>query len=95
MTRNDIISAISTHLSYDTDLRDRTMSLISGTLAELDALPPYPSDTPFQAQLSTVVYPFLAVCQALEMEGLPTEIIEELVVEMFPSDQPFLSEVEG
>lgn len=94
MIRNDILSAISTRLSYDTDLRDRTMSRISGTLAELDALPPYPNESPFQSQLSTAVYPFLAACQALEMEGQPLEVIEELVVEMFPTGQPFLSEVE-
>lgn len=86
MTRDDILSAISTRLTvaFPPDVVDRTLSIIAGTLAELDALPPYPNDSPFQAQLSTAVYPFLAAAQALDMEGQPTEVIEELVAEMFP-----------
>ena len=88
MTRDDILSAISTRLTvaFPPDVVDRTLSIIAGTLAELDALPPYPSDSPFQAQLSCQVYPVLAAVQALDMEGLPMEVIEELVVEMFPNN---------
>ena len=82
MTRTQILAAISTHLPPA--LRDRTLSRISGTLAELDALPPYPPESPFQGVLSEQVYPFLAAAQALDMEGQPTEVIEELVAELLP-----------
>ena len=86
MTRDDILSAISTRLTvaFPPDVVERVLAIVDGTLAELDALPPYPNDTPFQAQLSCQVYPFLAAAQALDMEGQPTEVIEELVLEMFP-----------
>lgn len=82
MTRNQILTAISTHLPPA--LRDRTLSRISGTLAELDALPPYPSDSPFQETLSEQVYPFLAAAQALEME-MPnsTELVSDLIQELY------------
>ena len=88
MTREDILTAISTRLtvSFPPDVVERVLSCIEGTLTELDALPPYPSDSPFQAQLSCQVYPVLAAVQALDMEGLPMEVIEELVVEMFPNN---------
>ena len=86
MTREDILTALSTRLTvyFPPDVVERVLSCIEGTLTELDALPPYPSDSPFQAQLSCQVYPFLAAAQALDMEGQPTEVIEELVLEMFP-----------
>jgi len=44
MNRNDILNSINTRLTthYPPDMVDRTLSRISGTLAELDALPPYP-----------------------------------------------------
>ena len=85
-TRPEILTAISTRLAvcFPPDVVERVLAIVDGTLAELDALPPYPNDTPFQAQLSCRVYPFLAAAQALDMEGQPTEVIEELVLEMFP-----------
>ena len=88
MTREDILTAISTRLtvSFPPDVVERVLSCIEGTLTELDALPPYPSESPFQSQLSTAVYPFLAAAQALDMEGEPLEVIEELVMEMFPNN---------
>ena len=86
LTRPEILFAISTRLtvSFPPDVVERVLAIIEGSLAELDALPPYPNDSDFQAQLSCQVYPFIAACQALDMEGLPMEVIEELVVEMFP-----------
>ena len=71
MTRDQILTALSTRLTthYPPDVVDRTLSRISGTLAELDALPPFPEESDFQSQLTTVDYPFLAAAQALDMEG--------------------------
>ena len=88
MTREDILTALSTRLTvyFPPDVVERVLSCIEGTLTELDALPPYPSESPFQSQLSTAVYPFLAAAQALDMEGEPLEVIEELVMEMFPNN---------
>ena len=89
MTRDQILTAISSRL--DPDLADRTLSRIAGTLAELDALPPYPQESAFQCQLSQEVYPFLAAAQALEME-VPdaSELVCELVRELYPAstDKP-------
>ena len=84
MTRTQILAAISSRL--DPDLADRTLSRIAGTLAELDALPPYPQESPFQCQLSQEVYPFLAAAQALEMETPDaSELVCELVRELYPA----------
>ena len=88
MTREDILTALSTRLTvyFPPDVVERVLSCIEGTLTELDALPPYPSESPFQAELSTAVYPFLAAAQALDMEGDDCEVLKELVVEMFPNN---------
>ena len=87
-TRPEILTAISTRLSvsFPPDVVERVLSCIEGTLTELDALPPYPSESPFQAELTTAVYPFLAAAQALDMEGDDCEVLKELVVEMFPNN---------
>ena len=86
MNRNDILNSIDTRLTthYPPDVVDRTLSRISGTLAELDALPPYPEESEFQSQLSDQVYPFLAAAQALDMEGEDCRVLTGLIVEMFP-----------
>ena len=86
MTRQDILITLSTRLtaSFPPDVVSRIQSIISGTLAELDALPPYPSESDFQAQLSVVAYPFLAAAQALDMEGEDCRVLTGLIVEMFP-----------
>ena len=44
MTRAQILTALNDRLTthYPPDVVDRIQSMISGTLAELDALPPYP-----------------------------------------------------
>lgn len=81
MTREEILSAISARLSYDLDLRERTMSSIQGTLDELDALPPYSSESAFQSQLSRLIYPFLAAVQAVDSEE--REMIARLAHDMF------------
>lgn len=81
MTREEILSAISTRLSYDPDLRERTMSSIQGTLDELDALPPFPQESEFQSQLSRLIYPFLAAVQAVDSEE--REMIARLAHDMF------------
>ena len=87
MTRDQILTALSTRLTthYPPDVVDRTLSRISGTLAELDALPPYPEELEFQAKLTTVVYPFLAAAQALDMEGEDCEVLKELITEIVPA----------
>ena len=86
MTRDQILTALNDHLTthYPPDMAERVQSMISGTLAELDALPPYPSESDFQAQLSVVAYPFLAAAQALDMEGEDCRVLTGLIVEMFP-----------
>jgi len=45
ITRAQILTALNDRLTthYPPDVVDRIQSMISGTLAELDALPPYPS----------------------------------------------------
>ena len=87
MTRDQILTALSTRLTthYPPDVVSRIQSIISGTLAELDALPPFPEESPFQAQLSVVVYPFLAAAQALDMEGEDCEVLKELINEIVPA----------
>ena len=44
MTRAQILTVLNDRLTthYPPDVVDRIQSMISGTLAELDALPPYP-----------------------------------------------------
>ncbi len=86
MTRDQILTALSTRLTthYPPDVVSRIQSIISGTLAELDALPPYPDESTFQSQLTTVVYPFLAAAQGLDMEGEDCGVLTGLIVEMFP-----------
>jgi hypothetical protein len=81
MTRQDILITLSTRLtaSFPPDVVDRTLSRISGTLAELDALPPYPDESEFQNLLSDQVYPFLAAAQSLAMESVSSEEVIELV----------------
>ena len=86
MTRQEILNTLSTRLitDYPPDVVGRIQSMISGTLAELDALPPYPSESDFQAQLSVAVYPFLAAAQGLDMEGEDCGVLIGLIEEMFP-----------
>ena len=83
MTREEILSAISARLSYDLDLRERTMSSIQGTLDELDALPPFPQESEFQSQLSRLIYPFLAAVQAMDTDQLESAGIVSLAHDMF------------
>ena len=86
MIRAQILTALSIRLTthYPPDVVSRIQSIISGTLAELDALPPYPEESEFQSQLTTVFYPFLAAAQALDMEGEDCRVLTGLIVEMFP-----------
>ena len=81
MTRAQILTALNDRLTmhYPPDMVDRTLSRISGTLAELDALPPYPDESEFQNLLSDQVYPFLAAAQSLAMESVSSEEVIELV----------------
>ena len=81
MTRDQILTVLNDHHTthYPPDMVDRTLSRISGTLAELDALPPYPSESAFQNLLSDQVYPFLAAAQSLAMESVSSEEVIELV----------------
>ena len=87
MTRDQILTALSTRLTalYPPDVGERIQSIISGTLAELDALPPYPEESEFQSQLTTVVYPFLAAAQGLDMEGEDCEVLKALINEIVPA----------
>ena len=87
MNRNDILNSINTRLTthYPPDVVSRIQSIISGTLAELDALPPYPEESEFQAKLTTVFYPFLAAAQALDMEGEDCEVLKALINEIVPA----------
>ena len=86
MIRAQILTALSERMTerFPPDMAERVASIISGTLAELDALPPYPSESDFQSQLTMVVYPFLAAAQALNMEGEDCRVLTGLIVEMFP-----------
>ena len=86
MTRDQILTVLNDHLTthYPPDVVSRIQSIIDGTLSELDALPPYPSESDFQTQLSVAVYPFLAAAQGLDMEGEDCSVLKELIEEMFP-----------
>ena len=87
MTRDQILTALNDRLTthYPPDVVDRIQSMISGTLAELDAMPPYPEESDFQSQLTTVVYPFLAAAQGLDMEGEDCEVLKALINEIVPA----------
>ena len=87
MTRDQILTALSTRLTthYPPDVVSRIQSIISGTLAELDALPPYPEESEFQAKLTTVFYPFLAAAQGLDMEGEDCEVLKALINKIVPA----------
>ena len=84
MTRDQILTARNDRLTvlFPPDLVERIQSMISGTLAELDALPPYPDESEFQSLLSDQVYPFLAAAQSLAAEDIPNEEVIELVNEV-------------
>lgn len=83
MNRDEILEALSDRLSaiYDADTAEHVLSSIQGTLAELDALPPYANESAFQEQLSCLIYPFLAAVQA--MDGEDCSVIAKLAHEMF------------
>ena len=87
MIRAPILTALSERMTerYPPDMVSRIQSIISGTLAELDALPPYPEESDFQAKLTTVFYPFLAAAQALDMEGEDCEVLKALINEIVPA----------
>ena len=84
MNRDQILTALNDRLTvlFPPDLVERIQSMISGTLAELDALPPYPDESEFQSLLSDQVYPFLAAAQSLVAEDIPNEEVIELVNEV-------------
>ena len=82
--RAQILTALNDRLTthYPPDVVDRIQSMISGTLAELDALPPYPSESAIQNLLSDQVYPFLAAALSLAMESVSSEDVIGLVNEV-------------
>ena len=84
MTRPEILNTLNQSLKekYPPDLVDRLQSMINGTLAELDALPPYPDESEFQCLLSDQVYPFLAAAQSLAAEDVEPDIVCKLVNEV-------------
>ena len=84
MTRDQILTVLNDRLAvlFPPDVVERVQSMISGTLAELDALPPYPDESEFQSLLSDQVYPFLAAAQSLVAEDIPNEEVIELVNEV-------------
>ena len=84
MTRPEILNTLNQSLQgkYPPDLVERVQSMISGTLAELDALPPYPDESEFQNLLSDQVYPFLAAAQSLAAEDVEIEAVLDLVNEV-------------
>ena len=84
MTRDQILTALDDRLTvlFPPDLVERIQSMISGTLAELDALPPYPDESEFQSLLSDQVYPFLAAAQSLAAEDVEIEAVLDLVNEV-------------
>ena len=84
MTRDQILTALNDRLTvlFPPDLVERIQSMISGTLAELDALPPYPDESEFQSLLSDQVYPFLAAAQSLAVEDVELGIVCKLVNEV-------------
>ena len=84
MTRDQILTALNDRLTvlFPPDLVERIQSMINGTLAELDALPPYPDESEFQCLLSDQVYPFLAAAQSLAAEDVEIEAVLDLVNEV-------------
>jgi len=84
MTRDQILTALNDRLTvlFPPDLAERVQSMINGTLAELDALPPYPDESEFQNLLSDQVYPFLAAAQSLAAEDVEPGIVCKLVNEV-------------
>jgi len=84
MTRPEILNTLNQLFkeNYPPDLAERVQSMISGTLAELDALPPYPDESEFQSLLSDQVYPFLAAAQSLAAEDVEPGIVCKLVNEV-------------
>ena len=84
MTRDQILTALNDRLTvlFPPDVVDRLQSMINGTLAELDALPPYPDESEFQSLLSDQVYPFLAAAQSLAAEDVEPGIVCKLVNEV-------------
>ena len=84
MTRDQILTVLNERLTvlFPPDLAERVQSMINGTLAELDALPPYPDESEFQSLLSDQVYPFLAAAQSLAAEDVEPGIVCKLVNEV-------------
>ena len=84
MTRDQILTVLNDRLtvSFPPDLIERVQSMINGTLAELDALPPYPDESEFQSLLSDQVYPFLAAAQSLAAEDVEPGMVCKLVNEV-------------
>ena len=84
MTRDQILTVLNDQLTvlFPPDVVERVQSMISGTLAELDALPPYPDESEFQSLLSDQVYPFLAAAQSLAAEDVEPGIVCKLVNEV-------------
>ena len=84
MTRDQILTVLNDRLTvlFPPDLAERVQSMINGTLAELDALPPYPDESEFQSLLSDQVYPFLVAAQSLAAEDVEIEAVLDLVNEV-------------
>ena len=84
MTRPEILNTLNQSLKekYPPDMVERIQSMINGTLAELDALPPYPDESEYQNLLSDQVYPFLAAAQSLAAEDVEPGIVYKLVNEV-------------
>ena len=84
MTRDQILTVLNDRLTvlFPPDVVERVQSMINGTLAELDALPPYPDESEFQSLLSDQVYPFLAAAQSLAAEDVEPGIVCKLVNEV-------------
>ena len=84
MTRDQILTVLNDRLtvSFPPDVVERVQSMINGTLAELDALPPYPDESEFQSLLSDQVYPFLAAAQSLAAEDVEPGIVCKRVNEV-------------
>ena len=84
MTRDQILTVLNDRLTvlFPPDMVERIQSMINGTLAELDALPPYPDESEFQSLLSDQVYPFLAAAQSLAAEDVEPGIVCKLVNEV-------------
>ena len=84
MKRPEILNTLNQSLQgkYPPDVVERVQSMINGTLAELDALPPYPDESEFQSLLTDQVYPFLAAAQSLAAEDVEPDIVLNLVHEV-------------